>query len=149
MVAVALGICMVFAFGCEKSGTSGGSTTVSTSGAPSKGGGDDAYSKKLVGVWEGKEDFGGKEEIVTVEFKSGGGFSAAMGPLEFTGTWKLIKEDGKTVTFETEVTLKGFDDPKSPKPDKKSFTAVFDDADTFTMSRNEGKPDPKKLKRKK
>jgi hypothetical protein len=150
---VALGLCIVLAAGCEKSGTTGGSGTGSAATgapAPAKGGGDEAYSKKLVGVWEGKEDLGGKEETATMEFKGDGTMSITMGPFELAGTWKLVKEDGKTLTVDTALTPKGFPDPKGEgKPDKKSFSIVFDNADTITMSKLEGKSDAKTFKRKK
>jgi hypothetical protein len=58
----------------------------------------------------------------------------------------LAKEEGKTMTIDTEVSIKGFGEPG--KSDKKSFTIVFDDADTITMTRTD-KAEPKKFKRKK
>lgn len=149
--AVMLGLCFVLATGCDKSGTTSGGGTNTSGSAPSKvGGGEDTYAKKLVGVWEGTEDLGGKSETVTIEFKDGGGFRVAMGPLEMKGTWKLVKEEGKNVTVDTEVTLEGFGDAKAPaKPDKKTILVAFEDADTVVMSKTGDKPDPKKLKRKK
>jgi len=127
------------AVGCDQANTS-------TPGAPGNAGGE-AYSKKLVGVWEGTEDMGPgqKPETVTVEFKTDGGFKSAMGPFDMSGTWKLLKEDDKSVTIETEVTLKGFGEGKA---DKKTFTIVFEDANSVVMSRTGDKQCPKKLKRK-
>jgi hypothetical protein len=135
--ATLLGVALLSA-GCEKSATTG-------PGKP----GDETYAKKLVGVWEGSEDFGGKSETVTIEFKADNTMKIAMGPIAMVGTWKVVKEEGKTVTIETEVTLdipelKGKD---TPKPDKKTLTATFDDANNITMTQPD-KPDPKKLKRK-
>jgi hypothetical protein len=125
--------------GCNNSSTTG-------SAAPGKGG-DESYAKKLVGVWEGKEDFGDKSETVTVEFKADNTLKIAMGPFNVSGTWKLAKEEGKTLTLDTETTLEGFPDAKG-KPDKKAFKIVFQDANTIVMSKMEGKPDEKTLKRK-
>ncbi|HKB03181.1 MAG TPA: hypothetical protein VKD90_13225 [Gemmataceae bacterium] len=137
---VLLGAAIAFAAGCEKSSTTGGA--------------GEAYSKKLVGVWEGKEDLGGKEMTVNVEFKDGGGIKITLDaggkePLEMSGTWKLVKEEGKTLTVETQMAL---DIPelkeKVPgKTDTKSFTIVFDDENSITMTQV-GKPDAKNLKRK-
>jgi hypothetical protein len=148
--AVALAFCIIVAAGCEKSGTSGGSGTVYTPSSTSvKGAGDEAYSKKLVGVWEGKEDVGGKDADVTVEFKADGSMKMAMGPFEMKGTWKVTKEEGKTVTLDTEMTI-DLGDPKLPtKSDKKTLTAAFEDANTIVLQKVGEKPDPLKLKRKK
>jgi hypothetical protein len=139
---VLLGLGLVFVVGCDKSGT--------TSAGGGKGG-DELYSKKLVGVWEGKEEGkgGDKDETITVEFKADGGFKVAMGPFDLVGTWKLVKEDGKTVTVDTEVTFPGFGDEKAKgKSDKKTLSVVFEDANTVVMSKVGEKPDPLKLKRK-
>jgi hypothetical protein len=127
--------------GCDKSGTT-------PSAGPGKAG-DEAYSKKLVGLWEGTEPAkdGGKDETMTVEFKADNSLKIEMGPFELTGTWKVVKEEGKTLTVDTEVTLAGFPDAKG-KPDKKTFTVVFQDANTIVMSKAEGKPDERTLKRK-
>ena len=108
---------------------------------------DDTYSKKLVGTWEAMEPAkdGGKAETITIEFKADGNLKLVMGPFELTGTWKSVKEEGKTLTVETEATLAGFDG----KAQKKTFSVVFEDANTIVMSRTGEKPDPKTLKRKK
>jgi hypothetical protein len=128
----------LLATGCDKGSTS-------ASGTPGKSE-SETYGKKLAGVWEATEEVKGeKPETVTMEFKADGGFKATMGPFDMTGNWKLLKEEGKTVTVETEVSLKGFGDGKT---DKKSFSIVFEDANTITMSRIGDRPDPKKLKRK-
>jgi hypothetical protein len=140
LAGVFVGVALVSA-GCDKSG--------STSG-PGKPDGE-TYGKKLVGVWEGTEEGakGDKPETVTVEFKADNGLKIAMGPFELAGTWKVAKEEGKTVTIDTEVTLAGFPEAKEkPKADRKTFNVVFEDADTIVMSHVGDKPDPKKLKRK-
>jgi hypothetical protein len=148
--AAALGLCIVLAAGCEKSGTTGGAGSTTTGApAPAKGGGDDAYSKKLVGIWEGKEKLGDKEEAMTVEFKADGSMKIAMGPFEMKGTWNVTKEEGKKVTLDTETTL-DLGDPKLPaKSDKKTLLATFEDADSMVLEKVGEKPDPLKLKRKK
>ncbi|HKB04323.1 MAG TPA: hypothetical protein VKD90_19015 [Gemmataceae bacterium] len=135
---VLFGVALVAA-GCDKSSTTGPKPA------------DDTYAKKLVGVWEGTEEGpkGDKPETVTVEFKADHGLKIAMGPFELEGTWKTIKEEGKTVTVETEVTLAGMPELKDkPKADKKSFNIVFEDANNIVMSKVGDQPDPKKLKRK-
>ena len=140
LAAVLIAVGLTAAAGCEKAGT----TTASSAK------GEEPYGKKLVGVWEGSEELApGKSETVTVEFKADQGFKVAMGPFDMTGTWKLLKEEGKTVTVETEVTMPAFGEAKGPgKSDKKTFTVAFEDADTVVMTEVGGKPDPKKLKRK-
>jgi hypothetical protein len=117
-------------------------------GAPAKKETAESYAKKLVGVWEGTEDFGGKTEAITLEFKKDGAMTLAMGPFNLKGTFKVTKEDGKTVLIDSEMTIEGFDDAKG-KPDKKSLKIVFDDADNVTISKVGDKPDPKTFKRKK
>jgi hypothetical protein len=139
LLTAALGL--TTATGCGSGGTS-------ATGGPGKTA-DESYGKKLVGVWEGTEEMapGEKPETVTVEFKADGGFKVAMGPFDMAGTWKLAREEGKTVTVETEVTAPDFGQGKG-KADKKTFTVVFEDANTAVMTQVGGKPDPKKLKRK-
>jgi len=108
---------------------------------------DDEYSKKLVGVWEGKEEAkdGGKPETLTVEFKADGSFKITMGPFDVIGTWMSVKEEGKTLTVDTEATLAGLGKDKSQK---KTFSIVFDDVNTIVMSPAGAKADPKTLRRK-
>jgi hypothetical protein len=114
------------------------------------------YGKKLVGTWEGGGDDGtplGKLSAMTVEFKADGGLKVAMGPIELTGTYKVVKEDGKVLTVDSEMSFAGFGEIKvegkdKEKTDKKTFTITFEDDDTITMNPTD-KPDPKKLKRKK
>jgi len=127
--------------GCDKSSTT-------PPGKP----GDETYGKKVVGVWEGTdpEMKGPKGESMTMEFKADGGFKVSLGPDPIiTGTWKLVKEEGKTLTIDTEASFVGFGDPKAPaKVDKKTVSVVFEDADTIVMSGGD-KPKSEKLKRKK
>jgi hypothetical protein len=154
--AIALGMCVVLFAGCKDSASS--PSAAPSSGAPSRGGdgapskGDGAYAKKLVGVWEGKEPGEkGKDETVTLEFKGDGGMSIDMGPFKLKGTYKVTKEEGKTVMIDTEMTI-DFGDlkaPAPPKPDKKAMKVVFDDDNTITVSQTEKEPDPKTFKRKK
>lgn len=145
---VAFGLCLIaIASGCDKKG----STVAPVPGGPSAPPkADEAlYSKKLVGVWEGSEKLGDKSEIVTAEFKADGGFKMSMGPFEMKGTWRLVKEEGKTVTVSTEAAIEGFGDPKAPpKMDKKTLKAVFEDDNTVVISKEGEKPDPMKFKRK-
>ena len=142
VVGVLLGVAILSA-GCDKS------STTPPAGKP----GDETYAKKLVGVWEGTDPDmkGPKGESMTMEFKADGGFNVSMGAdTIITGTWKLVKEEGKTVTIDTEASLVGFGDPKAPaKADKKTLSLVFEDADTIVMSQPGDKPKTEKLKRKK
>jgi len=140
---LALGLVAALMTGCDKAATtaSGGASTTTAPGRP----GDTADSK-LAGVWESVEEGKKEDDKATAEFKSDGGLSIVMGPFEMTGTWKLVKEEGKTMTIDTELSIKGFGEPG--KSDKKSFKIVFDDNDTMTMTPTD-KPDPKKFKRKK
>jgi hypothetical protein len=115
------------------------------------------YGKKLVGTWEGTEQppGGGKAEVITFEFKADGTMRLAGGPIELTGTYKVVKEDGKTLTLDTEVTGLNIggqtlgDEKAKPKGDKKTLTVVFEDDDTIVMTPADGKQEAKKLKRKK
>jgi hypothetical protein len=136
---ILLGIALLSA-GCDKSATTG-------PGKP----GDETYGKKLVGVWEGTEEGkkGEKPETVTVEFKADNTMKIIMGPFALAGTWKVAKEEGKTVTIDTEVTLDipELKEKDKPKADKKTFTVTFEDANNITLTPTD-KPDPKKLKRK-
>lgn len=141
-----LGLAAAWMTGCDKSATTPAGGTATTTAAPGKPA-DSGAGNKLVGVWESVEEpkKGGADEKSTVEFKADGEINIAMGPFEMTGTWKQTKDEGKTITIDTEVTPKGFDKAKS---DKKSFKIVFDDSDSMTMTPTD-KPDPKKFKRKK
>jgi hypothetical protein len=143
--AIGLGLSIALTIGCEnKSGsTSSGAATITS------GGGADTYAKKLVGVWEGKLDFGGKDAPMTVEFKADGSMKISMGgEFESKGTYKVVKEEAKVVTVDTE-TSNPFADPKgAPKMDKKTMTATFEDANTIVLQHVGDKPDPLKLKRK-
>jgi hypothetical protein len=149
MRATCLALCLAAALmaGCDKSATtaSGGGTTTGAPGKPA----DSGAGKQLVGVWESVEEAkkaekGEPDDKATVEFKADGGLKIAMGPFEMTGTWKLAKDEGKTLTIDTDVVMKGFGEGKS---DKKSFKIVFDDPNTMTMTPTD-KPDAKKFKRK-
>jgi hypothetical protein len=116
------------------------------------------YGKKLVGTWEasapasaGKDNPFGDLGTITVEYKADGGLRMAIGPIEMNGTYKVIKEDGKVVTVEAEMTSGKMGDLKMDPKDKegkKTFTITFEDDDTITMDPKD-KPDPMKLKRKK
>jgi hypothetical protein len=112
----------------------------------------DSYGKKLVGVWEGKPEGadapkGLPDLKITMEFKADGGLKMAIGPFETTGTYKVTKEDGKTVTLDTEVTSAALGESKGTGTNKKeTLTAVFEDADTVVISKAGDMPI--KLKRK-
>jgi hypothetical protein len=119
-------------------------------GAPQKNA--DGFSKKLVGIWEGTDDDfkdkDGKGGVVTVEFKADGKLKINLGPFDLTGTYKVAKEDGKTLTVDTEVSLAGFPGKGESKSDKKTFSITFENDNTIVMSPTD-KKDPKTLKRKK
>ena len=144
---IALGLAAALTTGCDKSATTGAATSTTTSaGAPGKPA-DSGAGNKLVGIWESTEEAkkGEPDEKATAEFKADGGLSIVLGPFEMVGTWKQAKEEGNTLTIDTEVTIK---DLPGGKSDKKTFKIVFDDANTMTMTPTD-KPDPKKFKRKK
>jgi hypothetical protein len=132
--------------GCNKSGTTGAAGGANNSAA--------GYAQKLVGTWEGTDsdlqDKDGKAAVVTVVFTADGTMTAAMGPFDLRGTYKVTKEDGKTLTLDTEQTfdmpgLKAKDDNKAKSV---RMTVTFDGDDVITMSPTD-KKDPKQLKRKK
>jgi hypothetical protein len=129
----------IAAAGCDKSGTTGAKPA------------DETYAKKLVGVWEimDEEMKSAKGEAMTAEFKADGGFQIMMGAQQFaTGTWKLVKEEGKTVTVEADIADPFAEPGKGPvKHQTKTFSIVFEDANTAVMSEG-GKPRPGKIKRK-
>jgi hypothetical protein len=139
---VLVGVVLVSA-GCDKS------STTPPPGKPQ----DETYGKKLVGVWEGTPE--GPEAALgpfTVEFRADNGFKLSMGPandrLEMPGTWKLVKEEGKTVTVDAEFSPPG-GDPKGPKKtEKMTYSIEFQDANSIVMSKVGGKPDPVKMTRK-
>jgi hypothetical protein len=139
---LAVGLAAALITGCDKSATTAaGASTTAAPGKPADSGAGD----KLVGVWESVEEAkkGEPGDKETVDFKKDGGLSI-MGPFELTGTWKLAKDEGKTITIDTELTPKGFEKGKS---DKKTFTITFDDANTMTMTPTDN-PSPRKFKRK-
>jgi hypothetical protein len=136
---LAVGFAVVAMVGCGDTKTTL-KVTVATSVTLAKPSGD-GYSKKLVGVWEGKENLGDKEFKVTIEFTTDGSLKVQMDELAMKGTYKVVKEEGKTVTIDTEMAFEG------APAQKKTMTAIFEDADNITMSATD-QPDPKKLKRK-
>jgi hypothetical protein len=139
-----LGLAAALMAGCDKSATTAaaGAGTTAAPGKPP----DSGAANKLVGTWESVDEpkKGEPDDKTTVEFKADGGMKIVMGPFEMTGTWKTAKDEGKTVTIDTDVTMKGFGEGKS---DKKVFKITFDDANTMTMTPTD-KPDPKKFKKK-
>jgi hypothetical protein len=132
-----VGLALAAVMGCD-----GKSSSPAAPGAKA-----DGYGAKIVGTWEGK-DGDKKEDEVTVEFKADGALKFVMGPFDMAGTYKVAKEDGKTVTLETEMASPFAKDKEKAETQKKTFTVTFDDADTMTMTPTD-KPDPKKFKRKK
>jgi hypothetical protein len=138
LICTALGI----AAGYESNGT--------VSGAPIKEG--EGYSKKLVGTWEGTDedmkDKEGKPGVISVEFETDGKLKISVGPFDLTGTWKVAKENGKTLTVDTEVSFPDFGGKGESKSDKKTFSITFENDNTIVMSPTD-KKDPKTLKRKK
>src|SRR5262245_59613065 len=105
----ALGVAAALFTGCDKSATTpaGSSTTTAGPGKPA----DSGASSKLVGTWESVEEAkkGEPDLKATMEFKADGGITITMGnppmTLELTGTWKMAKDDGKTVTIDTDLTM--------------------------------------------
>jgi hypothetical protein len=110
---------------------------------------DVEYGKKLVGTWVYKDDAknGGPSSDFTIEFKAGGGLkmSVDQGKFELSGTWKSVKEDGKSITIDVELSLDG---PAGMKSQQKTLSIVFEDGDTIVISAVGDKADPRTLKRK-
>jgi hypothetical protein len=131
------GVLFVFAIasaaGCDKSSTT-------PPGKPA----DETYAKKLIGVWEGTEEFGGKTGPFTIDFKADNSVNIS-GVMQLVGTWKVLKEEGKTVTLEWDIYPPDLPDAKGKK---KTFSMEFQDPNTIAMSKLEGKPDTRTLKRK-
>ncbi|HVK07885.1 MAG TPA: hypothetical protein VM597_03810 [Gemmataceae bacterium] len=132
-------LALASAAGCDNKSSS------AAGGGDKKGdaGKADGYAAKLVGTWlEADAPADKKDDAARVEFKADAGMKIEMGPFEMAGTYKVTKDDGKTVTFEALL-----DHPfEKGKKDTKTFTATFDDADTMTMTPTD-KSDPKKFKR--
>jgi hypothetical protein len=153
LVAVAVAAVLAGA-GCDKkaSPTSGGQT----SGA------------KLVGTWETEPEQAevngkkvGKPMSMTAEFKENGELKLDV-IFELKGTWKAVKEEGNTLTIDTEVEMPDFKfeattkdgktvekSQESTKKERKTFTITFDGPDAMTMADTGDKPLPMKFKRKK
>ena len=128
-----VGLALVAA-GCDAKSSSSG------------GGAGQPYGKKLVGRWEGSLDEKGEKPMpVTAEYNADNTFKGVFGPFAMSGTWKLVKEDGKTVTIETEAAPDEMKDMKQ----KTTLKLVFEDDDTLVMSKDGDRPDPVKMKRKK
>ncbi len=144
-LALAAGVLLMA--GCDKAGTTG-----AAGGGANKSA--DSYAKKLVGTWEGTDsdmkDKDGKAAVVTVVFAADGKMTTAVGPFDLRGTYKVTKEDGKTLTLDTEQTFDtpGFKGKDDNKPKSVGMTVTFDGDDAITMSPTD-KNDPKRLKRKK
>jgi hypothetical protein len=139
--------------------------------SPSSGADNPAASAgaaKLVGVWESEPEQAevngkkvGKPISMTVEFKEGGALRADI-LIEMSGTWKVVKEEGNTLTVDTEVDMPDFQfesktekgktvekTKEGVKKEKKTFKITFDGPDAITMTDVDDKPQPLKLKRKK
>ena len=149
--AVLLSSAIVFAAGCEKSSTTGSGGGGSGGTPPRAGKTDDGAGKKLVGTWEGTDesmpDKDGKPVTVTFEFKADGKMAINMGPFDLTGTYKVTKEDGKTLTVDTEMSLPDLGGKGAGNSDKKVFTITFENDNTIVMTPTD-KKDPKTFKRK-
>jgi hypothetical protein len=149
--AVLLSSAIVFAAGCEKSGVSG---TGASGGTQPGAGKADGAGKKLVGTWEGTDedmkDKDGKPLTVTLEFKADGKMAIKMGgPFDMDGTWKVAKEEGKTLTVDTEMTFPDFGGKGPGKSDKETLTIAFENDNTIVITHSEKKgPKPQTLKRK-
>jgi hypothetical protein len=123
---------------------------------------------KLVGTWQtepeqvevnGKKV--GKPMSMTAEFKQNGELKLDV-IFELTGTWKAVKEEGNTLTIDTEVGMPDFKfeattkdgktvqkSEESMKKERKTFTITFDGPDAMTMSDVGDKQKPMQFKRKK
>jgi hypothetical protein len=113
----------------------------------SEKGKDVTYAEKLVGTWvSADDDHDGKVRFdKIVEFSADGGLNMTDGPADVSGTWKAVKEEGKTLTIESAIWLFGFGDRL---PNKKTFLITFEDRDTIVMSMAGDRPNTRKLKRK-
>jgi hypothetical protein len=158
LVAIAVAAVLAGA-GCGKK------SSPTTSGEQSSGGPSGA---KLVGTWESEPEqieVNGKKvgdpKSMSVEFKKNGELKLDVF-FELTGTWKVVKEEGNTLTIDTEVEMPDFKfeattkdgktvekSDKSTKKERKTFTITFDGPDAMTMTDAAEKPRPMKFKRKK
>jgi hypothetical protein len=159
LVALALAAVLASA-GCGKKSSPSPSTSDGQTSGPS--------GAKLVGTWQtepeqvevnGKKV--GKPMSMTAEFKENGELKLDV-IFELTGTWKAVKEEGNTLTIDTEVGMPDFKfeqttkdgktvqkSEESVKKERKTFTITFDGPDAMTMTDVGDKPDPMKFKRKK
>jgi hypothetical protein len=123
---------------------------------------------KLVGTWQTEPEQAevngkkvGKSISMTAEFKEDGKLKLDMF-FELNGTWKVVKEEGNTLTIETEVEMPNFKfeattkegktvekTQETKKKERKTFTVTFDGPDAMTMTDVDDKPLPMKFKRKK
>jgi hypothetical protein len=62
------------------------------------------------------------------------------------GTWKTVKELGKTLTIDIEISQDGLGGGAAPQ--KRTLSVVFEDRDTVVISAVGEKEDPRTLKRK-
>ena len=139
-----------------------------TSPSTSDGQASGSLGAKLVGTWQTEPEqveVNGKKVgepiLATAEFKQNGELKLDL-LFELTGTWKAVKEEGNTLTIDTEVEVPDFKfeattkdgktvqkSEESKKKERKTFTITFDGPDAMTMTEVGGKPDPMKFKRKK
>jgi hypothetical protein len=106
----------------------------------------DEYSKKLVGVWEATEvnKKPPQPDNFTMEIKAGGELKITVMQFELVGTWKRIKEEGKNVTIDADLSVVGVGKGKTV-----TLLIAFENADEAVISVVGDKPEPKILKRKK
>jgi hypothetical protein len=112
---------------------------------------DEGYSKKLVGTWLYKDDKANGALItdITFEFKSDGGLKVSVTQVGVTlnGSWKTVKENGKTLTVDIEMTQEGLVGAGGG-PQKRTLSVTFEDIDTVVVSAVGEKEEPRTLRRK-
>lgn len=148
--AALLSAAVLFAAGCDKSGTELAVRTSST-GSAGRAAPADEPGKNLVGTWEATEDDvydKNGPSRTTVEFKADGRMSFKTGPVEMNGSWKVAKEEGKVLTVDTEMMVPDSGGKREKNSDKKTFVITFENENTVVMTPT-GKKDPMTLKRKK
>ena len=105
----------------------------------------------LAGLWEGAvAQENGIVQLHSVTFGIDGSFvgsityqgGAMAGPIERSGTWKVVKDEGRVLTVEVEFPIRLLKGQVPDKTIKTTYTVTFEDMDAieFSLARPDAQP---------
>jgi hypothetical protein len=105
----------------------------------------------LPGIWEGRvAQDNGIVQLHTVTFGSDGSFKGSLtynggamaGPIERSGMWKVVKDEGNTLTVEVEFPVLMLKEQIPDKTIKTTYVVTFEGGNTilFSLDRPDAEP---------